>query len=204
MGSHERVCSICEQSFAPDDVIDIEGYTTCAGCKPQLVARIQQGMGFSAHTVARHKKRLVVGLDSELPERCVKCNEPAARMLKRSVYWHSPAVYAVLLLNILIYILIAVLVRKTAKVEIGLCDRHLRRRRMAIGVGWLTLALLILSIAVGIGIGAEFIIFGTLTAIIVWLGCSAASYTVSASKIDKEYVWLRGVCRDYLDELPEF
>ncbi len=98
MSSHDRVCSICEQAFAPDDVIEIEGNITCASCKPQLVARIQQGMGFSAHTVSREKKKLVVGLDSELPDRCIKCNQPAARMLKRSVYCIARRSYAVILL----------------------------------------------------------------------------------------------------------
>jgi hypothetical protein len=47
----------------------------------------------------------VVVLDRKglLPPRCVKCNEPAEEPVRTSkVYWHHPAIYLMVLLNILI------------------------------------------------------------------------------------------------------
>ena len=205
MSGAGSVCSLCGGEFAEDEVIDVAGHVTCAECKPQLISRLQQGTGPVDSTVAREKKTLVMGYDSELPPRCVKCNEPSARFLKRKLSWHPPGLYLLIFLGILIYAIVAMIVRKTATVEIGLCDRHLRRRRIAIGVAWLMLFVLIGGFAIGMGTDqGAFIGIGFVVALIGWIICGIISSGVSAARIDKEYIWLRGVCRDYLDELPEF
>ena len=64
---------------------------------------------------------------------CVKCGRPAARKLKRTLYWHNPGLYFLILLYLLIYLIVALIVRKQLKVTIGLCRRT---RQSAAGGFW--------------------------------------------------------------------
>jgi len=141
-----------------------------------------------------------------LPDRCVKCNASAqGRRLKRSLYWHSPYIYLLILLNLIIYAIVAVIVRKRAKIEIGICDKHLSQRRVAVALGWIMglggLALFIASLVNSWGAIA-------LLGLLVFIGGlfvgAVKGPVVSAKRIDPQLVWLKGVCRPYLDALPEW
>lgn len=82
-------------------------------------------------------KRLVMHRDARLPDRCLRCNRPATTRLKKTLHWHHPAIYLVILLHILIYAIVALIVRKKLPTEVPLCDRHASRRRWGIGLSWL-------------------------------------------------------------------
>jgi len=158
-------------------------------------------------TAWRNQKTLVMIPDSALPPRCVKCNEPAHEPTRlRKVYWHSPAVYLLLLINVLIYAIVATIVRKRARVGAGLCAAHKKRRRQAILICWG-------GVIAGIGLltwgfrdstsnGGAFIIVGVLMllgSIIVGIIMARVVY---AQKIDESYVWLKGCGAQFLDSLP--
>jgi hypothetical protein len=70
------------------------------------------------------------------PARCVRCNEHASRRLMRQLYWHHPALYLLIFISLCIYVIPALILRKKAVLEIGLCERHFRRRRWGIAIGW--------------------------------------------------------------------
>src|SRR5262245_50409406 len=86
----------------------------------------------------RNGTRVVMRPGCALPPRCVKCNEPALQpMAPRKLTWHHPAWWLVLILfNIVVYLIVALVVRKKAQVTFGVCARHRRRRRIFIAVGW--------------------------------------------------------------------
>lgn len=76
---------------------------------------------------------LYVSRDGEVPRRCVKCNGEVAGPVKlRNFYWHSSALYLLILLNIFIYAIIAMFVRKQVLLSPALCAAHARRRRNAL------------------------------------------------------------------------
>jgi hypothetical protein len=103
----------------------------------------------------------------------------------------------------LIYLIVALIVRKAATVEIGLCHEHLAKRRRDI---WITIGLLIggligLALAIGSSDGTYLLIaFPLLIASLIY-GIVAVR-VVAPAKIDHQFVWLTGVNKDYLDELP--
>jgi hypothetical protein len=164
--------------------------------------------------VWRDGKLLVMHKQAVLPDRCVKCNQPArGRRLKRSLSWHHPGYFLAVLAGVWVYIIVALFVRHTAKIEIGMCDVHRRKRWQAIATSWLLVLTGILAIFGG----------GTLidapANILAWLGPwlifgGIASFVggliyavtvvppVAPQKIDKEYVWLKKVDLEYLAELP--
>ena len=156
-------------------------------------------------TAWRNVNSLVMIPGSTLPDRCVKCNEPADEPTKvRKVYWHHPGLYALILINIIIYAIVGAIVRKRALVAAGLCVAHKKRRRLGITLAW-----------VGSGCGVALIVLSTgdrgspatfaagilmiVAAVIVGIIMGRIVY---AQKIDEEYIWLKGCGAEFLDSLP--
>ena len=167
---------------------------------------MQEGASAADMTVARKKRVLVMGKNAALPDRCVKCNAPAnGNRLKRKLSWHSPVFYLLILFNILIYALVALFVRKKATIEVGLCDVHLSKRKTSILITWLVVTLSAALIITGIGMDTTPLIPAGILVFVGGLIYGACSATVvTARRIDKEYIWLNGVCKDYLESLPEW
>lgn len=140
------------------------------------------------------------------PDRCVKCNAPAeGYRLKRFLYWHHPAYYLVILVcNILIYIIVAQIVRQTATFYIGLCKQHRRTRRNAIMTGWLMILLGVCLFIVAISRENGWLAFAALAPTLhgIFYGI-LGSQMIRAKRIDKTYAWIAGTSPEFLATLPE-
>ena len=149
---------------------------------------------------------LVLSREASLPARCVKCNEPAEEPTKtRRVYWHSPWIYGLIVVNFLIYAVVALIVRKKAVVAPGLCSAHKRRRRIGIGIAWTLLIAGLALLFMGIGSGKP---GGTLAGILLILVAAVLSTIVTRilrpKRIDAQYVRLKGCGGTFLDSMPPF
>ncbi|MBL8268746.1 hypothetical protein [Steroidobacter sp.] len=155
--------------------------------------------------VWRFEKIVILVPDSDLPDRCVKCNDPAEQPTKtRKVYWHHPGFYAVLLINVILYVIVALIARKTAEVNPGLCTRHKQKRNLGLAIGWggLLVGIAVTVVAAGDNPGVAMLgILGGITCILVGLFMSRVVY---AKRIDDKYVQLKGCGAPFLDALPEF
>jgi hypothetical protein len=166
---------------------------------------LQQASGGT--TLWREGKVAVLLRQASLPQRCVKCNEAAQLPSKsRLVYWHHPALYLLLLLNILVYALVAAIVRKKVRVAPGLCTRHKRRRRRVIAAAWGGVALSIVLVWSGMsgaldhGLAA---ILGSLVLLVSLIIAIAGSRIVYAGRIDDTYLRLKGCGAAFLASLPQ-
>lgn len=202
--SSKQRCPMCGARNPPDaDECDACGEELTPVVKNKKKSRGKGG-------VWRDGKLLVMDKTAELPDRCVKTNGSADHWLRRKLYWHHPAVFLVVLAGLLFYLILALVLRKSADIHIGLSQAALQRRRTAIIVGWLigfgTIAMIYVGIANYSMTSPEFsmlIIIGSiLTGLIGIIVCNQIASCVTAAKIDIEYVWLRGVHPDYLDQLP--
>lgn len=149
---------------------------------------------------------LVLSREAWLPPRCVKCNEPAEEPTKtRKVYWHSSWLYLLILLNIVIYAVVAAIVRKRAIVAPGLCTAHKKRRRLGIAIAWALLiagvALLIMGVANGEAGG---IAGGPLLILVAILVSMSTTRILRPKRIDAQYVRLKGCGPAFLDSMPPF
>ncbi len=88
--------------------------------------------------LSKKGNNFVISRGEQLPPRCVKCAEPCTDWLAKTYTWHSPVLY-VLLISPLIYIIVALIVRKKFDLAVPLCDAHLgvRKQRLWIGAGLL-------------------------------------------------------------------
>jgi hypothetical protein len=158
----------------------------------------------------RKGSQLVMRKTAPLPARCVKSNAPTDRRLKRSLYWHHPAIYFSILISILIYAVLALILRKSATIYIGLSDEWFAKRHRAMLVGWLLFLASIAMIVAGIAMLDQSDAFPWLIAASPLVFLFGAIYghlgarMVVAVRISDEYVWLKGIHPSFLADLPEW
>ncbi len=154
--------------------------------------------------VWRDGKTLVMHKRARLPDYCIKCGVPAnGSHLRKRLSWHHPALALLILVGILIYVIVALIVRKSATVDISLCEDHLRKHRTAVIVSWLIflsgVAFIVLAIVNESGGSAS---FGILLVIASVISAVTWAKVVTVKKMDDYYVWLRGVDESFLAMLP--
>jgi len=157
----------------------------------------------------REGRLLVMHKMAPLPDRCVKSNRPAnGRRLRRKLYWHHPAVFLAILAHLLIYIILALVLRKKATIHIGLSDEWFARRRRVIATASCLMAVSVLLVILGI-VGLETSDGSALLIVVgILLFIGAAIYgllcarMVAPTRITDTHVWLKGVHPDFLADLP--
>ena len=200
------LCAECQRPFPHSEMVFINQSWICAKCKPLFVQRMMEGAEPAGGMVWRDGKQLVMRPESPLPDRCVKCNVPAdGQRLKRTLYWHPPAYYLLILINLLVYAVVAIIVRKKAVIHVGLCASHRSQRTWFIIASWVSCLAGIAMIIGGIGGGNDgMTVVGFLALLGGAIVGAVKAPVVSAGRIDKDFVRVKGAGREYLDALPEW
>jgi hypothetical protein len=208
-------------------LINFAAETTCKRCGAALNQNLSQAVvpgpqgivledgyvlppppmvGMPGSGVWRDKSTLVMSKEASLPDRCIKCNEPAnGRRLKRKLSWHHPAIFLLILVAVLIYLIVAMILRKRATVEIGLCERHFAKRRRDILITWVLFLLGVAGfVMAGLAEEGAYLLVGVLLLLGALIYGLAVVRVVAPSKIDDKFVWLRGVNKNYLSQLPQW
>jgi hypothetical protein len=154
----------------------------------------------------RDGKILVCRRDAGFPGRCIKCNEPVEFEKARfKLHWHHSGWYILVLLNIIIYAVIASLVRKKAIIWVGLCETHRRRRRLSRIIGWGGFAAILCCFFLGLSLNQGWLAAAAGLAFLPWAIASVLlSLQVRAVRIGTEWLRVRGCGPDFLDSLPEY
>jgi len=202
----QSLCAECNRAFSKNDLLSLDNAYVCASCKPTFLQRMREGVGRAAGVAWRSGNLLVVAREAVLPDRCVKCNAPAqGQKLRRKLSWHTPWIYALIILGLLFYIIAAVITSKRARIDIGLCREHFAARKRDVLIGWLSFALSIaLFVAAAyfesgwIALAGAGVFFGGIIYAVV------RTPIVSPKRIDDHYAWLKGASPAYIAELPEF
>lgn len=182
------------QQAPPGSVVTEDGY----------VLPPPPSVGLPSGGLWRDESTLVMEKNATLPDRCVKCNEPAMGVrLKRKLSWHHPILYILIFGGLVFYLIIALIVRKTATLDVGVCARHLKKRRQGIVISWLLIIGGIVGFFAALSLNEGGL---ALLGMVLFLGGViygiVAARLVAPSKIDDRLVWLRGLNKDYLSDLP--
>jgi hypothetical protein len=200
-------CQICQQPVGVDNLIELAGIRVCAACKPKAIQTLSEGGQLGSSAVWRDGKKVVARDGARFPARCVKCNGPAAEPpLKRKLYWHNPLIYLLVFLHFLIYIIVAVIVRKRASVELYLCPEHLKRRKYFILATWLAV---VIGLGVGIwGIAIHSLPLGAAGFLLLIIGAPVigilGAQPARTVRIKNKTVWMAGAGKDFVASLPEW
>lgn len=169
--------------------------------------------------LARSGNLLVFERGALFPARCVICNQPTESRLRKRIEWCHPAVLLLVLCNLIVLLVVYLVIRKTADVDLGMCDAHLRRRRQRLWIGWsaaiLGIVLIFGSIFAAVLLEDQFADPDTVAILVVvcWLASlvlliTGAFFTTGANgfqikRIDKRYIRLRKISPEFLATLPE-
>jgi|GEM_PF-654589 len=204
-GSEEQQCSQCLRNFPQGEMIQYGGLWICAACKPLFFQRIKEGG--RAGGAWRDGKLMVASKGAMLPDRCVKCNSPANGLkLTRKLYWHPPAYYALICGGVLLYLIVALIVRKSTVLDLGICQVHKDKRKRGFAITWSLVALAVILFIAGAAANEDALIgIGGLVFFVALIFGVVAAQFVTPRKMEADgLVWLRGVNSEYLQELPAY
>jgi len=142
-----------------------------------------------------------------LPRLCVRCGAAAnGRPVERVFYWHHPAIYLAIFAGLLIYVILAVVVRKGMKVRVPLCAQHSQRRNVLVTLAWvlpligIADAFVLPRFNVDGGVVALLCVALVLSGLVLW---SVASNPIRPKFIDATRGEFTGFCEAYLQQFPE-
>lgn len=127
------------------------------------------GKALDWQPVQRDGKDLIVWRGGSLPPYCVKCGIVSHQQpVMRKFYWHAPLLYLTILAGVLVYAIVAMIVRKRFDLGVPLCESHFRLRRI-----WLSVAAAAMLLAFPImfvGISYNYVGTGLLVGVVCLLG----------------------------------
>jgi predicted Zn finger-like uncharacterized protein len=137
---------------------------------------------------------IVARKGAQLPYCCIKCGQPGeGKMIRKTFYWHEPWIYLTILAGLLVYFIVAMVVREKGELEYALCARHRARRNYGIW-GGVTLLLLGIGSFVTAGVLEEpgFVAIGFLLFFAGLIWAALAARMLMPTKIDPQFIWLKG------------
>ena len=220
-GGQTTTCPTCQQPLVIPTAAPSESVPTAApvDAPPAVLAYATPHTHAHAHVqnpIGYDGVGLVMARNLIGPDRCVKCNAPAEGFqLLRRLSWHHPSLYVLILFpGILIYAIVALCVRKSAQVKVGLCPVHRAAHRRNKAIAW---SLCLLGLALLIGVPAVLSgqrgpdvgdykaagALGGIVSLLVGLVYAAVAVpVVSPRRIDDRYVYLSKAGRPFLESLP--
>jgi len=151
------------------------------------------------------RRKLILQRFSTLPNRCVKCNADVDHRRKRiKLTYVLPWAYLGLLGGVLPFVILAVVLRRTAVIELPVCSRHRALPWIHGSIGMVIIAAGILTTTIGIAQTSMGVGLGGVAGIFFGLGYIAIlTPLVRPSRIEKAYVIVRGCHPEFLDHFSE-
>ena len=158
------------------------------------------------------KGDLVMHVDAKLPNICVKSGVPTAEPgISKRLTWHNPWIALAIIVNLLLYIILALVLSKRARIEIPLSPEERGKRTSRLiacwAIGLASVALLPFSFwMLAARNPNQSWIFGIVLSFVGGIGALIAGQNTSRIlrpiKITDTHVWLRGVHASITDSLP--
>lgn len=152
-------------------------------------------------TCWRDGDELLVRPNTDLPKYCVKCGQSATDYRKRTFHWHPSWMYLLILINVLVYILVARSVHKPVQQKVGLCAEHKKRRNGFVAMSWLSLVPLLGGFAFD---SAAIRTTGIVIFFVMLIWAKFGMQLMVAKRIDPHLAVYRKVSPEFLAKLPRY
>ena len=180
-------CVECQKFFPQADMIVLSRAWVCSGCKPTILQRMAEGIAPVPRLgqMWRDGNSLVMSPETQFPDRCIRCNAPAENFRLKCQVQYAPSDRFVLS-------------HTRATFMVGLCPEHRKRRKIFLIIGW----------SIGLGVFGLMLLlsrgFGFFLLIPVIVLSRITGGFVSVRKMKGGVVWVRGVGKPFLAELPQW
>jgi hypothetical protein len=162
-------------------------------------------------SIVRQGSKLIIpapypGQAVALPSMCVRCGAAAdGKPVKKWFAWHNPFLY-VLLISPVIYVIVALIVRKRMKISVPLCAQHAQRRSLAVTLAWVLPLIGIADAFVLPRFSVDSGLVTTITFILILAGL--VIWAVVANPIKPTFIGASrgefiGFCATFLQQFPE-
>lgn len=153
---------------------------------------------------------LVMHKSAHLPYLCVKTGDAPSTALARNVRWVSPWVY-IAAISPLIFIILAAVLSKQARVAIPVSPEVLARRRKTMifsGISGVVVGPVFWFLLAEVGGKWDFTPLLVVMSIVAIVACaviaSRASQVLRCTRISNDYVWFAGVAPNVIQILPQW
>jgi hypothetical protein len=170
----------------------------------------------SSGGVFRLNGKMVMHKQAILPPRCIKTGEPAETAVSKKLYWHHPAFFLVIFLHVFIYVVVALIVRKSMTFAFPLTNKARGKLRMRIAIGVVCLLSAFGAMIGGFALannqaqgggGEVFGFAGLILFFILFITSIVFFYLarlVTPTKITDQFTIVKGVSPEYLAILPDW
>lgn len=128
------------------------------------------------------------------------------KTLRRTLSWHPQGIYLLFLISPLIYLIVALIVRKQLRISVGLCATHASRRSGWLMAGWITFAAAIGLFFVAAAVRRDGVVYGLsgggLLVISLIIAVITSSLTVRPRRITQFEGTIAGAGEGYLQQFP--
>jgi hypothetical protein len=164
--------------------------------------------GMVSDNVWREGKLIVLRQGTPLPKRCLQTNETISGPYKKiTLYWHSPWLFFLILVHLIIFIIVALAARKSVTLEIAMGPEMLRRKRRLQILGFVIMLSGMIESMIALSQSepnGTHILVGVLALIVGLFVAAAGSQTLMVQRMEGNYIWLKGASPAYLNSLPEW
>jgi hypothetical protein len=159
----------------------------------------------SVHGVRVEGKFLVIRDDTVLPNRCVKTNEEVdAKPVKKTLYWSHPALALLILVNFLVFLIVALIVRKKCQVTYYLSEDQKSRRRIKIAsASFISLLALVVGIVLAMDDQWIGLIVGLIVCLFAIICAAVFASTMRIAKVKGREFWISGATPVFLQSLSD-
>jgi hypothetical protein len=155
-------------------------------------------------------------MEEDVPDLCMKCGAPAEVRTDKTFAWYPPWVYVLILVNILVFAIVALVLTKKKRVPVPLCAAHrnhwLWRQLALVGGFVLLVVLIVLFVVVASNTrprGGEdytgWVCGGGVAALVVWLIAAAVLQTsaIRPTEITDHSITLTNVSKAFVRAYEE-
>jgi hypothetical protein len=150
----------------------------------------------SAGQIMYDGQALMIPKQFTFPPICIKTGVATdlTPQRRRKLSWYPPMLAILIVLNVLIFLLVAAFVSKRGEIHFQLSREVARKRRNVLLRNWAVFALSIVTGIVGLSQGSPAVIIAAAGLLIIAIILSStASRFLWAKRIDKTHIWLCGV-----------
>ena len=203
-------CGHCGENCNASELLPFGRIQICCQCKNILCQSIKEGVPLGVDRAwKKHRRVILLTEHTELPKRCICCNQPGNKRQTRTLDYYTPTttwICVVLFFVINLFVFIpALLLRKKIELEYYYCDRHAKLKRCTKRTGFSLIGLAFVLVIFFKFFSAHFLILpiiGLLFAGLLALHWS--THGLRVVKCDDRIVKLDGLKRPFLNSLSQW